>query len=74
MSNKPKVLDIVASLRDVPDQSIRRGMVGTVVEEKGEYYLVEFCNAEGETLALVSLRSSDFLILERSSVRGIASL
>lgn len=74
INNEPKLLDVIALLRDIPEQNLRRGMVGTVVEIKGEFFLIEFCNSEGETLALASLKPADFLVLERISIQGVANL
>ncbi|MBI5473508.1 MAG: DUF4926 domain-containing protein [Ignavibacteriae bacterium] len=71
---KPKLLDVVALLRDVPEHNIRRGMVGTIVETQDNLYLVEFCNAEGETLALASTKEDDFLVLERITAQGVDDL
>ncbi|MBI4549127.1 MAG: DUF4926 domain-containing protein [Ignavibacteriae bacterium] len=74
MNNGPKLLDVIAMLRDLPEQKVRRGMVGTIVETKGEFFLVEFCNSKGETVALTPLKPEDFLVLERISAQGIANL
>jgi hypothetical protein len=74
MNTGPKILDVIALLRDMPEQNVRRGMVGTIVEIKGESFLVEFCNAEGETIALATAKAEDFLVLERMSAQGIADL
>jgi hypothetical protein len=49
--------DLVALLYDLPDGSLLRGDVGTVVYlyESGQTVEVEFVNATGETLAVETL-------------------
>jgi hypothetical protein len=64
MNNKPKLLDVVALLKNLPDHHLVTGQVGTVVEMLDmESYLVEFCNHKGETLAMVSLKTGELLLL-----------
>jgi hypothetical protein len=74
MSGEPKVLDVVALLRDIPEENVRRGMVGTIVDTHGDLFLVEFSNSEGETIALLTLKSEDFLVLERITSQRVADL
>ncbi len=75
MNSIPKLFDVVAILTDIPQQQVRRGMVGTVVEElSNNHYLVEFCNQDGETLALVPLNETDVLLLERITVNALSEL
>ncbi len=65
----PKMLDVVALLRDVPEAHLRRGQVGTVVEEtSGDTVLVEFADSEGRTLALPNLVRQDLLVLDYGSI------
>ena len=64
MNTKPKLLDVVALLKGLPDYHLVVGQVGTVVEVLDfESYLVEFCNHKGETLAMVSLTAGELLLL-----------
>ncbi len=69
MSDEIKLLDVVALLEDVPGESLRRGEVGTVVEvfeDKPDLQgalLVEFSDRDGETYALVPLRSQQLVKL-----------
>jgi hypothetical protein len=51
--------DRVVLKKEVPDQGLQTGDVGTVihVHEKGEAFEVEFVALNGETLALSDLRS-----------------
>ncbi|MFO1187850.1 MAG: DUF4926 domain-containing protein [Alphaproteobacteria bacterium] len=66
MSNRvPKLLDVVALLRDLPNSGLHRGQVGTVVEAAdGDAVLVEFADAEGRTVALPQVPGADLLVLD----------
>lgn len=74
MNGEPKLLDVVALLRDIPEENVRRGMVGTIVETNGDLFLVEFSNSDGETIALSTLKFEDCLVLERITSEKIAAL
>ncbi len=64
MNDTPKLLDVIALLEDVPDHGLRRGQVGTVVEELApDVYEVEFSDDNGRTYALLALRSSQLIVL-----------
>ena len=55
-----KLLDTVVLDRDLPDQGLRRGDLGAVVDVHAPDGLdVEFVLASGKTQALVSLRTAD---------------
>lgn len=70
-----KPYDVVALLQDNSEHHLRRGMVGTVVEILPEgHVVVEFSNAEGETLAIVTVQTDLLLILERDTVSGVSNL
>lgn len=59
-----KLLDTVALLEDLPQKHLRRGQVGTVVEELAEgVYEVEFTDDEGRAYALLPLRTSQLITL-----------
>jgi len=54
-------LDVVVLTRDLPAHDLRRGDLGTVVEQyRPDSIGVEFVAASGRTLALVTLRPEDF--------------
>jgi hypothetical protein len=73
MDKTPKPYDVVALLSDIPEERLTRGMVGTVVEPLDEVnVLVEFSNANGETLAIVPLRMETLLVLEWETASRIA--
>jgi Domain of unknown function (DUF4926) len=59
-----KPFAVVALLEDIPQRSLRRGQVGTVVEslEPGVFE-VEFSDNEGRTYATLALRADQLMIL-----------
>ena len=58
------MLDVVALERDVPEKGLRRGQVGTVVEELGDgAFEVEFSDDDGRAYAFVALKTADLLKL-----------
>ena len=62
---KPTCYNVVAILRDVPDQGVKAGWVGTVVEILDEdVFLVEFADAQGRTLLLPTLPGEVLLVLD----------
>jgi len=57
-------LDVVALTEDIPDRSLLRGQVGTVVEVLGSgMFEVEFVDNDGRTYAMPPLKSSQLLVL-----------
>lgn len=55
-----ELFSVVAVLKDLPEHHLIRGQVGTIVEELApDVYLVDFCDDEGRTYALASLRSEE---------------
>jgi hypothetical protein len=60
-----QLLDVVALTEDLPEQTLWRGQVGTVVEILGDgvAYEVEFCDRHGRTYASLGLRPNQILIL-----------
>lgn len=59
-----KLLDIVALLKDIPDEKLVKGQVGTVVEELDkEVYEVEFTNKRGETITSLALTNEELMLL-----------
>jgi hypothetical protein len=59
-----KVLDVVAVMEDLPEHGLRRGEVGTVVEQwKDGAYEVEFSGDSGEAYAFVPFRADQLMKL-----------
>lgn len=65
MENAIKLLDVVALLEDFPVYELRRGHVGTVVEDLAPgVYLVEFADRQGRTYAMVDARAEQLMRLD----------
>jgi uncharacterized protein DUF4926 len=65
MKQEIKLLDVVALLKPVPDEGLRKGQVGTVVEILAAgVFEVEFCDRFGKTLALLPVKEKDLLLLK----------
>ena len=57
-------LSVVALLEDLPEKKLRRGQVGTVVENLAPgVYEVEFSDDSGQTYASVALRGGQLMRL-----------
>ncbi len=66
------VLDTVVLTRDIPDDGLRRGDLGAIVEVYGpDAFEVEFVAASGRTQALVTLSEAD---LRRVDDRDLISV
>ncbi len=72
-------LDTVVLARDIEKHGLRRGDLGAVVHvyENGKAIEVEFVNAEGKTVALLTLDSSKVRGIKKNDmlhVRGFATV
>ena len=64
-----KPFAVVALLDDVPDQDLRRGQVGTVVESLAPgVFEVEFSDNQGRTYASLALRAEQLIVLHHELV------
>jgi len=56
--------DMVALIVDLPEEGLRRGQVGTIVEvwEPGVYE-VEFADTNGISYAMVAIRAENLMVL-----------
>ena len=65
MANAIKLLDVVALTVDLPEDSLWRGQVGTVVEilAGGTAFEVEFSDREGRTYESLGLRPEQIMVL-----------
>jgi methyl coenzyme M reductase subunit C-like uncharacterized protein (methanogenesis marker protein 7) len=67
--------DLVVLLRDLPDHGLEVGDVGVAVALYPDGSLeVEFVNAAGETLGVITLMATDFRPLEGSEILHVRSL
>lgn len=65
MNQDIKLLDIVALLRAIPAENLGTGQVGTIVEVFGDdNFEVEFVDRQGQTIAMLTLRKADLLVLQ----------
>jgi hypothetical protein len=59
-----EMLSVVALLEDLPEKSLLRGQVGTIVEKLSpSVYEVEFSDDSGRTYASVALRADQLMRL-----------
>ena len=64
MLSKVQLLDAVALIEDLPEYNLRKGQVGTVVEELApQVFEVEFVDNQGRTYALLPLHANQLLVL-----------
>lgn len=59
---KFKLYDCVFAVRDLPEYGISAGTLGAILEVFDTphiAYEVEFCNSQGETVAVVTLKPDD---------------
>ncbi|WP_088891246.1 DUF4926 domain-containing protein [Leptolyngbya ohadii] len=67
---KPELFDVVELLVNLPEQNLQAGAQGAIVEQYADdTYEVEFANADGETLALVSLPVQQFVVVWRAATK-----
>ena len=72
MTNTIKLLDVVALTVALPEYSLRRGQVGTVVEilAEGNAFEVEFSDREGRTFESLGLRAEQIMVLRYEPTAG----
>ena len=59
-----KLLDTVALLKDMPDEKLVKGQVGTIIEMLDEgVYEVEFADKQGRTIASLALAGEELMLL-----------
>lgn len=63
-SRTPRLLDVVALLADVPEAGLRRGQVGTVVDEvDAATVMVECTDPDGRAYAIAAVPVELLLVL-----------
>ena len=68
-----KVLDVVALTVDLPEKGLRRGQVGTLVEELAPgVYEVEFADLDGRAYAMLSVPADQLMVLHHVPCRNAA--
>ena len=64
MNQQIKLLDVVALTEDLADRKLRRGQVGTVVENLAPgVFEVEFTDNDGRAFASLSLKATQLMVL-----------
>ena len=60
-----KLFDVVALIEDIPEENLKRGQVGTVVEvHTPDVFEVEFSdNENGRTYAMLALKTEQLMVL-----------
>lgn len=73
MNETIQLLDVVALLHDLPDNNLRRGEVGTIIEYLAPgVWLVEFSDNDGEAYAILELRTDQLMKLYYESTLASA--
>jgi hypothetical protein len=68
-----EMLSVVALLQDLPEQGLVRGQVGTVVENLAPgVFEIEFCDEQGRTYAMTSLKSEQLMRLHHEPIHQAA--
>jgi len=68
-----EMLSVVALLQDLPEYGLIRGQVGTVVEKLAPgVYEVEFCEGNGATYAMASLKADQLMRLHHEPIHEAA--
>lgn len=71
METTIKPLDVVALTEDLPEYSLLRGQVGTVVEMLApSVYEIEFSDDNGRTYATASVREDQLMLLHLRPVKA----
>lgn len=64
MNETLQLLDVVALLEDLPERGLRRGQVGTVVEQLApDVFEIEFSDDQGHTYATLALNADQLIVL-----------
>lgn len=72
---EPVLFDVVELLKDLPEQGLRAGSRGAIVECYPEQsYEVEFTDSEGETLAMAALSPSQFIVVWKAETKTWVSV
>lgn len=71
---KPVLFDGVELLVDLPEENLKAGTVGAIVEDFGSAYEVEFSNSDGETLALCTLTPNQLRVVWSAETKSWVSV
>lgn len=69
MNTAINILDVVALTKELPDQGLYRGQVGTVVQDLApDVFEFEFSDDDGRTFATLGLRAGQLMVLHHRPV------
>jgi hypothetical protein len=72
---KPELFDVIELLVDLPEYNLSAGNQGAIVECYNDtQYEVEFTNSDGETLALSTLSSEQFIVVWKANKKNWLSV
>jgi hypothetical protein len=72
---QPELFDVIELLIDLPIYNLRAGIQGAIVEcYNDDKYEVEFTNPDGETLALSTLSSEQFIVIWKAKTKSWLSV
>lgn len=73
--SKPELFDIVELLVNVPQDNLKAGTQGTIVEcYDGQSYEVEFSNPQGETELTCALSEKQFIVVWQAASKTWLSI
>lgn len=67
---RPELFDVVELLTNMSEQKLRAGMQGAIVEVYDDAYAVEFANEDGETVELLALKPTQFVVVWRAASKS----
>ena len=68
-----ELLSVVAILKDMPEEGVVRGQVGTLVEGLAPgVWLVEFSDKMGRTCALVDVKEEEMVAMQYEPLHQVA--
>jgi hypothetical protein len=71
---KPELFDVVELLADLPEPGLQAGSRGAIVEcHSDQAYEVEFTNSTGETVAMMALDPSQFIVVWQAETKAWVS-
>ncbi len=71
-----KELDTIVLSRDLSEHGLKHGDIGTVVHryKGGESFEVEFITGQGDTIAVVTLKSEDMRTMQDKEILHVRKL
>jgi len=66
----PRLFDVIELLIDIPEKNLKKGEQGSIIEDYQDgVYEVEFCNRNGETIALCPISHDKFTVVWSSETK-----